>query len=747
MNLLKIAFACFLSSTLFAQEDLSLNDVLSLSPSSVTFFSLDAKQVPGNVFILDSEELETAPAMRLGELVDLVPGYALTAHEFLGGGIAVRGISTDNSAKTIFLVDDVNVNQRMHFGSMQSLQTPLIGDIKQMEVIKGPGATVHGSGALNGFVSLNRYTYRDMPQLKAKYTYGAEENLHRFEVQKGFPINDGQGVYVYAGIAKASGAVVDDQDLYGTPYTIAANSVEAKAIRSPDYKLDIKYVNHNFKWDNYFERTTISAGNSAQYRTAPTPAPADPGFAYQGYGYVDKLLTVPKYLFELSDSQNIELSAPLSLMDYGSVVDLNPGKTEKGGAEKAALVKLVYRAENLAGSHDLAIGATYGKREFEAGRNYLSRLNFSGTNLRGGAWQAMTGDWEEYSIFAEDIYKVSRNIVVVAGLRYDGQKNGEFSKPGATTDFSAPGFKFNPDGTSSLTGRLAASYVINHRNTVKVAYQRGFRAPDAQYYEWIGGDNALLANSGYSDRVKSLKNETMEQYELGHILDLPNRSALESSVYYNKYSDMIHWHDYAQNPLNLNQSTVDNIVNGTGAYGANTGVPRYWFGSQANAPESFGSIGFESTYRFHFRFLDSSGSVSYAYSRPVGVSAATNASTDLVNDDRNAWTKFPTHSIKGNYLIKPIEKLAISNTMVLYSPIERMNRDGAQKKYYRDWRALLSLNAIYEFNKKLAANVMVQNLLNNKVPVAGYAGFNEPYRYSMDTLVGRELFAGLTYKL
>ena len=713
------------------QDELSLSDIMALSTSATTFFQLDAKKVPGNVFILNSSSLETLPLMRVSNIIELVPGYYINTHQFNGNIVAVRGISVDSSAKTNFILDGVSINQRMHFGYQQSLHSPLFADLKQVEVIKGPGATVYGSGAINGFIAMERHSYLDATQGKVTYTHGFMDKLNRLEAQKGFQFGDKHGLYVYAGAAAAHG-----EQLTGAVYgSKGYTSVYAGAIPTPDYKLSAKYANHGFSLDNYYERTSYSPGNITNF------APNSTTFGAKGWGYVDKLLVNPKYLLPVMDGQTFELSAPVAFMDYGAVTrGSNAPNLDRGGAENSYSIKGIYRFEKLAQKHNIAVGANYTRRAFLAGRDYFQGIGTDVDPMGINNTQGMDGRWKEYAAFAEDIYSISDKTTAVAGIRFDKQVNGSFGahyQATGATEINYPS-TFIPPNTSSLTGRLAVSHLFDQQNTLKLSYQRGFRAPDANSYLNLGFFNYYLEKNFPQYHMQPISNETVDTYELTYIWETASKKgSLESSVYYNRYNGLIHYHNCPAGSacLGIPASVVANVISDNG-----------FMGQQANAPDAFGSAGFETIYRFNLGdSFKSNGYLSYALSKPVGVTDSTNSYTGLTSTDDKTWSLFPTHSFKADYQFHPLEKLALDTTLIAYGGVKKPNSQQAiQTQYFNGFKTLLNMNLIYQVTNDLGVNVLAQNILNTKKPTAGED--SKPENHSVDTDLGTTVYAGVSYK-
>ncbi|NRA37914.1 MAG: TonB-dependent receptor plug domain-containing protein [Planctomycetes bacterium] len=203
-------------STLTAEDDLSLADLISLKATSVSFFPVAIAEAPVSVWAIDSKGIEELPVRNIDELLRYhVPGIHVSRHAFTGMLMGHRGILIDNNAKTLVMWNGQQLNQRMHFGSSLMQLQPFLGDIDRMEVVQGPGALVHGSGAIGGFINIVSKTGSSHPGTRARIGYEHTSKLWVGEVGQGWITEGGHDWYVHAGLARAEG--FHSSDTYNMP--------------------------------------------------------------------------------------------------------------------------------------------------------------------------------------------------------------------------------------------------------------------------------------------------------------------------------------------------------------------------------------------------------------------------------------------------------------------------------------------------------------------------------------------------
>lgn len=168
------------------------------------------KDIANAVIIRDALDLEDSPAQGIGELLANEPGLDWRTYGNYGGAaqsIQIRGMG--GNATQVFL-NGINLNSPT-LGSADLGRLP-INSIERIEVVKGTGSLLYGTGAMGGTVQLlSKNPQHEQIIAKAKGGYGTEES-YQLSAEHGMFITDMLGYYVTAAKKETNG-FRDNSDL------------------------------------------------------------------------------------------------------------------------------------------------------------------------------------------------------------------------------------------------------------------------------------------------------------------------------------------------------------------------------------------------------------------------------------------------------------------------------------------------------------------------------------------------------
>src|SRR5439155_891511 len=102
---------------------------------------------------IDDDRTDT-PHRSQSEALRLVPGVQVARINASSWAISARGFNTQVSNKMLVQIDGRTVYSPIFGGVFWELQDLVLDDIARIEVVRGPGATLWGTNAVNGIVNI-----------------------------------------------------------------------------------------------------------------------------------------------------------------------------------------------------------------------------------------------------------------------------------------------------------------------------------------------------------------------------------------------------------------------------------------------------------------------------------------------------------------------------------------------------------------------------------------------------------------
>lgn len=186
-----------------AQKDKKIISTMEEVVVTATKTEEQRKDIPNSVIIKDAIDIEEFPATTLGELLANEPGIDWRTYGDSGGAsgeIHIRGMS--GNATAIF-VNGLNINSPS-LGTSDVAKIPL-NSIERIEVVKGSGSLLYGSGAMGGTINIiTKQPERDSISLRAKAGYG-ENDTYELSLESGMFLLGDFGYYLTASKRETDG--------------------------------------------------------------------------------------------------------------------------------------------------------------------------------------------------------------------------------------------------------------------------------------------------------------------------------------------------------------------------------------------------------------------------------------------------------------------------------------------------------------------------------------------------------------
>ncbi len=196
--------------------ELDLRELSQLRMSSgATLTKTEAGKIPAAVTTITRRMIIESGARSLDELLEMYVPNLMRLWVAGGAGpkVGVRGIMGGRNHKTLVLVNGRITNQRTIYGAISERFVPLLGDIESIEVVRGPGSSVYGPGAINGVISIRTLTRRSSDGVTATFRQGLVEGYTLGEVRFARTLGSRSSFFGYYGIADYRGADATDAPL------------------------------------------------------------------------------------------------------------------------------------------------------------------------------------------------------------------------------------------------------------------------------------------------------------------------------------------------------------------------------------------------------------------------------------------------------------------------------------------------------------------------------------------------------
>ena len=188
-----------------AQKDGSQEKAILMDEVVVTATKTPEKRrdIPNAVIVIDKKDIQASGAKSIGELLANEPGIDWQTYGNYGGAnqeIHIRGMRGN---ATQVLVNGVNVGSpSLGIADVGKIS---IDNIERIEIVKGSGSLLYGSGAMAGTVNIiTKNPKRDKMDLKISTGYGSQ-NTYRVAAENGMYVAGDFGYYLTAGRAETDG--------------------------------------------------------------------------------------------------------------------------------------------------------------------------------------------------------------------------------------------------------------------------------------------------------------------------------------------------------------------------------------------------------------------------------------------------------------------------------------------------------------------------------------------------------------
>jgi iron complex outermembrane receptor protein len=139
----------------------SLEDLMNVQVTSVSKKEEKLSHEPAAVFVITQEEIRRSGATNIPDLLRMVPGLDVAQINANTWAISARGFNGQLANKMLVMIDGRTVYDPSFAGVYWDSQDVVLEDIDRIEVIRGPGAAMWGTNAVNGVINIITKSSKD----------------------------------------------------------------------------------------------------------------------------------------------------------------------------------------------------------------------------------------------------------------------------------------------------------------------------------------------------------------------------------------------------------------------------------------------------------------------------------------------------------------------------------------------------------------------------------------------------------
>jgi outer membrane receptor protein involved in Fe transport len=415
-----------------ASDPLGLDSLLNTPINASGKYQQTTRQAASSVTVLTHEDLDRFGYRTLGDALAGVSGFYLSNdrnYSYLGA----RGFSrpTEFNNRMLLLIDGHSVNEGI-WGSAP-IELPIdLASLDRIEIVRGPGSALYGTGAVFGVINLVTRSGATIA--------GAQAALHGGSY-------GGRGGSALLGHRTPSGLDLalsgtwdesDGQDLFYPEY----ESPESPRGLAHNLDWDRRWLVHgkaeqgDFSFNGSFSRR-VKAIPTGAYGMAFDKAPAR---STDGYAFAEL-----RFDHDLDASKQVRVRGFYDRYAYNGAYAYDTYDYSDQARDESVGGEASLRWDIGSAQH-LTAGAEY-RRHFRAEYGALGQ---------GGLLEGFNVPYTVASVFVEHEIQPTKRLTLLGGLRAD-----HYSTTGG-----------------SLTPRAAVLYDLTRGTTLKLLYGRAFRAPN-----------------------------------------------------------------------------------------------------------------------------------------------------------------------------------------------------------------------------------------------------------------------------
>lgn len=482
---------------ILAQADLTafgIEELMEITVTSVSKKSQKIADAAAAIYVITQDDIRRSGVTNIADALRMAPGVQVAKIDSNKWAVSTRGFNGRFANKLLVLMDGRSLYNPFFLGVYWEVQDTVLDDIERIEVIRGPGAALWGSNAVNGVINIITKSADKTEGTLISAGSGSYEQGFA-TVRQGTAISDNTNLRLYAkhqqrdGFADATG-----KETYDDWHTTQGG-----------FRLDSKLTSQNsltIQGDYYDGQIKET------YLLYNLPTPSNPLYSHfqQSKSSVSGGNILTRFQKSFSDTNSFSVQSYYEYSEYNMLV----------APEKFNTVDLEFQHRfSFSDNQDLVWGGGYRFSRYDI--NNSATISFEQQRVKNNLYSAFIHD---------EIRLIPDRLSLILGSRIEQNDNS--------------GFDLQPNG------RLL--WTVTPHDSVWAAVSRAVRSATKgeqtiQYnYRTIppntGPNTApiplrleIVGNPGF-------KSEELLAYEIGYRTEPLAHLSIDIAAYYNSYSKL-----------------------------------------------------------------------------------------------------------------------------------------------------------------------------------------------------------------
>jgi len=135
-------------------RELNLSDLLDTPVISASRRGQKLSEAQNAIYVITADDIARSGAVDLPDLLRMVPGVDVVNFNGNSYGVSSRGFNERYAQRMLVIVDGRNMYKTFFGNVFWENDEIFLEDIKQIEVIRGPGATMWGANSASGVINI-----------------------------------------------------------------------------------------------------------------------------------------------------------------------------------------------------------------------------------------------------------------------------------------------------------------------------------------------------------------------------------------------------------------------------------------------------------------------------------------------------------------------------------------------------------------------------------------------------------------